>query len=105
MENFVFFLSRRRQTRCALVTGVQTCALPISVRDAVGSVASARPVHRREGPARGCGAEAVAGGRKPRRQPAEDRGCPHGSPGDAAERRSEVRRGGKEWCSTCRSRG
>src|SRR3546814_1749085 len=25
----VFFSSRRRQTRCALVTGVQTCALPI----------------------------------------------------------------------------
>src|SRR3546814_17266439 len=24
-----FFSSRRRQTRCALVTGVQTCALPI----------------------------------------------------------------------------
>src|SRR3546814_10612163 len=29
---FVFFVSiRRRQTRCALVTGVQTCALPISL--------------------------------------------------------------------------
>src|SRR3546814_7167349 len=27
-----FFSSRRRHTRCALVTGVQTCALPISVR-------------------------------------------------------------------------
>src|SRR3546814_17606285 len=26
-----FFASRRRQTRCALVTGVQTCALPISL--------------------------------------------------------------------------
>src|SRR3546814_4978793 len=30
----VFFLSsRRRHTRCALVTGVQTCALPISKTD------------------------------------------------------------------------
>src|SRR3546814_16271692 len=28
--NFFFFSSRRRHTRCALVTGVQTCALPIS---------------------------------------------------------------------------
>src|SRR3546814_1639061 len=28
---FFFFSSRRRHTRCALVTGVQTCALPISV--------------------------------------------------------------------------
>src|SRR3546814_1806480 len=25
----VFFSSRRRHTRCALVTGVQTCALPV----------------------------------------------------------------------------
>src|SRR3546814_8943225 len=29
---FFFFSSRRRHTRCALVTGVQTCALPISSR-------------------------------------------------------------------------
>src|SRR3546814_6529807 len=29
---FFFFSSRRRHTRCALVTGVQTCALPISNR-------------------------------------------------------------------------
>src|SRR3546814_8878527 len=28
---FCFLSSRRRHTRCALVTGVQTCALPISV--------------------------------------------------------------------------
>src|SRR3546814_2146307 len=27
-----FFSSRRRHTRCALVTGVQTCALPIYCR-------------------------------------------------------------------------
>src|SRR3546814_16197165 len=32
MKSFLwfFFSSRRRHTRCALVTGVQTCALPIS---------------------------------------------------------------------------
>src|SRR3546814_3065783 len=29
----VFFSSRRRHTRCALVTGVQTCALPIYTLD------------------------------------------------------------------------
>src|SRR3546814_9071298 len=29
---FFFFSSRRRHTRCALVTGVQTCALPISTQ-------------------------------------------------------------------------
>src|SRR3546814_7729802 len=28
-----FFSSRRRHTRCALVTGVQTCALPICAAD------------------------------------------------------------------------
>src|SRR3546814_4356519 len=34
-----FFSSRRRHTRCALVTGVQTCALPISAaRRARGGV-------------------------------------------------------------------
>src|SRR3546814_15198408 len=30
VETLFFFSSRRRHTRCALVTGVQTCALPIS---------------------------------------------------------------------------
>src|SRR3546814_3853318 len=32
---FFFFSSRRRHTRCALVTGVQTCALPIFTDDAI----------------------------------------------------------------------
>src|SRR3546814_7604880 len=31
-----FFSSRRRHTRCALVTGVQTCALPISTMHLLG---------------------------------------------------------------------
>src|SRR3546814_2156432 len=30
--DFFFFSSRRRHTRCALVTGVQTCALPICLQ-------------------------------------------------------------------------
>src|SRR3546814_1549455 len=30
---FFLFSSRRRHTRCALVTGVQTCALPIFARE------------------------------------------------------------------------
>src|SRR3546814_16297540 len=33
---FFFFSSRRRHTRCALVTGVQTCALPICLHCALG---------------------------------------------------------------------
>src|SRR3546814_8845258 len=41
---FVFFFSsRRRHTRCALVTGVQTCALPISVADAGAAAPLASP--------------------------------------------------------------
>src|SRR3546814_8976189 len=43
-----FFSSRRRHTRCALVTGVQTCALPICSRSrfvasALASASFVRP--------------------------------------------------------------
>src|SRR3546814_10048761 len=34
-----FFSSRRRHTRCALVTGVQTCALPIFIRSGEADIA------------------------------------------------------------------
>src|SRR3546814_1493543 len=37
-----FFSSRRRHTRCALVTGVQTCALPISGISAESGLATFR---------------------------------------------------------------
>src|SRR3546814_8247394 len=43
---FFFFTSRRRHTRCALVTGVQTCALPIlcvTLRRSVGAKSSPSP--------------------------------------------------------------
>src|SRR3546814_17644098 len=50
----VFFSSRRRHTRCALVTGVQTCALPIfPVRP--------RHVFGERGVVPGVGGAAVAG--------------------------------------------
>src|SRR3546814_6408240 len=39
-----FFSSRRRHTRCALVTGVQTCALPI-----LGDVLRRQPYDDRRG--------------------------------------------------------
>src|SRR3546814_15738559 len=39
---FFFFSSRRRHTRCALVTGVQTCALPIWPVQALGDEAFLR---------------------------------------------------------------
>src|SRR3546814_9521443 len=35
-----FFSSRRRHTSCALVTGVQTCALPISAVAAITTIGS-----------------------------------------------------------------
>src|SRR3546814_8817737 len=37
-----FFSSRRRHTRCALVTGVQTCALPIWVNAPLSDKIAAR---------------------------------------------------------------
>src|SRR3546814_21003496 len=55
-----FFSSRRRHTRCALVTGVQTCALPISVRR--------RAARRYRGPCR-----AGRGSRRRRRRPSSCR--------------------------------
>src|SRR3546814_1286178 len=59
--SFFFFSSRRRHTRCALVTGVQTCALPILVDlthlDATGAAhmvdVAAKPVTAREAIATG----------------------------------------------------
>src|SRR3546814_2892367 len=47
---FFFFSSRRRHTRCALVTGVQTCALPISGCDGVVSSGLEVERLRREAP-------------------------------------------------------
>src|SRR3546814_8798498 len=40
MGSFVvfFFSSRRRHKRCALVTGVQTCALPIFIESALAAI-------------------------------------------------------------------
>src|SRR3546814_2939380 len=79
----VFFSSRRRHTRCALVTGVQTCALPILLFHQIQLMACA------------CSPAATAR-RTPR--PAWRRRA------EAMDRRSEERRVGKECVSTCRSR-
>src|SRR3546814_16573135 len=59
MVLFFFFSSRRRHTRCALVTGVQTCALPIS--EGPGQVRVLYLVLRRKGRA-GRSEEADDGG-------------------------------------------
>src|SRR3546814_10315518 len=42
-----FFSSRRRHTRCALVTGVQTCALPISSAAGRRTLPPRRDIRRR----------------------------------------------------------
>src|SRR3546814_7986672 len=87
-----FFSSRRRHTRCALVTGVQTCALPIC------AVAPCR--HRHVG---------VFGlVQRGRIEPIAFGGGRHFGRGQGfgrdGFRRSEERRVGKECVSTCRSR-
>src|SRR3546814_942605 len=92
-----FFSSRRRHTRCALVTGVQTCALPICsvsvirtrqwTLEGTGDRFSTEP--RFFGPAR----QSSPRGRKDTRPSCGGRVL-----------RSEERRVGKECVSTCRSR-
>src|SRR3546814_2190310 len=88
---FFCFSSRRRHTRCALVTGVQTCALPISAH-LKAHAASIRTHAQRLG--------------------AKDYWARFGKaayyvvmyiPGEHFLR-SEERRVGKECVSTCRSR-
>src|SRR3546814_1436014 len=90
---YFFFSSRRRHTRCALVTGVQTCALPISGQRILKDDLHIVPLgaHR---------------ARVERRQllPQPDR-APAGrldKAQDGAAERSEERRVGKEWVSTGR---
>src|SRR3546814_4363167 len=87
-----FFSSRRRHTRCALVTGVQTCALPIW---------ASRIAHRQER-LRGGRSHRGLGRQEVRRH--VQLGILGFVLGSRAARRSEERRVGKECVSTCRSR-
>src|SRR3546814_7683516 len=93
-----FFSSRRRHTRCALVTGVQTCALPIYLRDYQAQAQQARAQI----------AATLAGADTIRSQVAEqDAAIRQARAQLAAARaalRSAERRVGKECVSTCRSR-
>src|SRR3546814_17713660 len=124
-----FFSSRRRHTRCALVTGVQTCALPICRRLAGCSVVVAQDqatsflrradiehavesgagdVDRALDPVRaaaayelghGCGSLDGDEGRDLAKQPARDQNA-----ASAIALRSEERRVGNEGVGTCRAR-
>src|SRR3546814_8208172 len=81
-----FFSSRRRHTRCALVTGVQTCALPICDH------ARAPALPLANGPSFSSLLREM------------DATLPAGTPLTVLVPRSEERRVGKECVSTCRSR-
>src|SRR3546814_7959047 len=108
---FFLFSSRRRHTRCALVTGVQTCALPISwdINWPFAPPLDATPPR-----------QSIA---EPSPKPDEKEcktpgfsilGCQSQTLGEAVSvtgspfklhySRSEERRVGKECVSTCRSR-
>src|SRR3546814_5055350 len=89
---FFFFSSRRRHTRCALVTGVQTCALPILYQIALG-VGEDVALAALDLLARVIAARAATFSRF------HALAIDHAGTG-----RSEERRVGKECGSTCRSR-
>src|SRR3546814_4641674 len=96
MSCIFFFSSRRRHTRCALVTGVQTCALPISAAIAL----SVNPTGR------GCHSKQHVASHPTPQHPT----TPHNTPQQTTTnhnkpcKRSEERRVGTECVSTCRSR-
>src|SRR3546814_10480094 len=102
-----FFSSRRRHTRCALVTGVQTCALPIwqqlGERRAPPLLVGGQD-HLAHGDDALALEEHMLGAAQPdalgpelARRAGVGRGLGIGA-------RSEERRGGKEWVSTGRFR-
>src|SRR3546814_12980664 len=97
---FFLFTSRSRHTRCALVTGVQTCARPISI--APCSTPCARP-----GP-KGSPSRSPHWPRGSSRTLASAPNGPHRqawvSMPSTGPLRSEERRVGKECVCTCRSR-
>src|SRR3546814_1863609 len=93
---FFFFSSRRRHTRCALVTGVQTCALPIlSNQAALGQPAYFYIFDHGYPAMEQWGLHAFHASELP---------YVFGTAGKTPKLRSEERRVGKECVSTCRSR-
>src|SRR3546814_2072674 len=104
-----FFSSSRRHTRCALVTGVQTCALPISlVVDSlvigaclqIPAFTGVAVANREPGLTEDIGVGQQFGVGKG----ADDRAIDQAGARYDIAGRSEERRVGKECVSTCRSR-
>src|SRR3546814_8966321 len=92
MHYFFFFSSRRRHTRGALVTGVQTCALPICLGHELDrEITLDHPPQARYAQAHQRGLQC-------------ERECMGMLSLKSALERSEERRVGKECVSTCRSR-
>src|SRR3546814_9716080 len=90
-----FFSSRRRHTRCALVTGVQTCALPIYARSKLhGAEYKFSRYHGRTTGTHACMSEIYT-----RQLTASYASLPN-----VSAKRSEERRVGKECVSTSRDR-
>src|SRR3546814_4882111 len=97
ISSFFFFSSRRRHTRCALVTGVQTCALPIStVLGGLIAAKQALPHMLANGSGSIIFKSSIA-------SLAGDVSQFSYGGAKAAVNRSEERRVGKECVSTCRS--
>src|SRR3546814_5326974 len=96
---YLFFSSIRRHTRCALVTGVQTCALPIcwgaSAHATDMIITSEIPLATNPSPYI---EQFIAEVGK------RTDGAIQGQYFPASQLRSEERRVGKECVSTCRSR-
>src|SRR3546814_6389114 len=93
--SILFFSSRRRHTRCALVTGVQTCALPIYSRSTTDEVLAGVDLRGKRilvtGVSAGLGVETA-------------RALAARGADVVGAARSEERRVGKECVRTCRSR-
>src|SRR3546814_10789589 len=106
-----FFSSRKRHTRCALVTGVQTCALPILGEQAARagrvqwSVEQMFDYFPRLKERRNTKAGSLSGGEQQMLTMCRSLlGNPLVMLIDEPTERSEERRVGKECVSTCRSR-
>src|SRR3546814_2814412 len=110
---YLFLSSRRRHTRCALVTGVQTCALPILLACRFAGLTFPNPV----GVAPGFDKDARVAHAMPHfgfgfvevgtLTPLPQEGNPRPRLFRLVEDRAEIGRAslGKECVSTCRSRG
>src|SRR3546814_19563695 len=101
-----FFSSRRRHTICALVTGVQTCALPISY---LAVAAAAGPNEKQSNStANEClihlTATLLGAQLSNLREGRNNQGATMWPRARTVPHRSDERRVGKEGVSTCRSR-